>query len=203
MGGEAHWQETYESHAPTDVSWYEADPSTSLRCISQTRHAGAQSAIDVGGGSSNLVDRLLDLSLDRVAVLDISASALAVSKHRLGRRADRVDWITGDIRTIEDVGRSDVWHDRALFHFLTDEKDRRRYVELAERTVPSGGTAIVATFSLDGPTRCSGLDVCRYAAPDLAQAFAPGFDLLASEDHAHITPSGITQPFVYVSLRRR
>ena len=163
---------------------------------------GAESVIDIGGGASSLVDELLDLGVKRVAVLDISEAGLAVSKRRLGSRARLVEWIVGDVTTVEAVGRFDVWHDRAVFHFLIDEEDRRRYVRLAERTIQPGGTAVMATFAWDGPERCSGLEVRRYDAGQLAEQCGSGFELTQSERYVHTTPSGSHQNFLFATFHR-
>jgi 2-polyprenyl-3-methyl-5-hydroxy-6-metoxy-1,4-benzoquinol methylase len=174
----------------------------SLRKLKEAMRHGARSLIDVGGGASTLVDYLVDLGLSRLAVLDISQRGLEVAKERLGNRADGVQWIVADVTKATGLGRFDVWHDRAVFHFLTDPADRARYVGLCERTVTPGGVAVVATFALDGPEMCSGLPVHRYDASGLADECGPKFDLLDSERHVHLTPKGVAQPFVYASFRR-
>jgi len=197
-----HWEGIYTSRAADEVSWYEPDPVMSRRFITQAIGEGAESVIDVGGGASRLVDHLLDVGLKRIAVLDVSESGLAVSKRRLGNRAHKVEWIVADVTTVEDVGRFDVWHDRAVFHFLTAEEDRRRYVHLAERTLRPGGTAIMATFASDGPERCSGLEVRRYDADQLAEQCGTGFALTHCERHIHTTPRGVTQSFLYSTFHR-
>ena len=197
-----HWERIYTSLAPDDVSWYEPVPIISLRLVTEAIEEGAESVIDVGGGASRLVDHLLDLGLKRVAVLDISESGLAVSKHRLGDRASQVEWVVGDVTTVEDVGQFDVWHDRAVFHFLTAVDDREEYVRLAERTLRPGGTAVMATFAWDGPERCSGLDVRRYDASRLAEQCGAGFELSQVETHLHITPRGAAQSFLYATFHR-
>jgi len=202
MSRRAHWDEIYETRAADEVSWYEAVPATSLRLISEAMKDGAESVIDIGGGASSLVDHLLDLGLRRVAVLDISEAGLVESKRRLGERAHDVEWIVGDVTMIESVGSLDVWHDRAVFHFLTAEADRRHYVGIAERTLPSGGTAIIATFAPDGPERCSGLDVRRYDFGQLADQFGASFEFIDGERHLHDTPSGATQSFQYSTFKR-
>jgi 2-polyprenyl-3-methyl-5-hydroxy-6-metoxy-1,4-benzoquinol methylase len=174
-------------------------PSSSSPRASTT---GAKSVIDIGGGAASLVDRLLDLGVKRVAVLDISDAGLAVSKSRLGRRAHLVEWIVGDVTTVEDIGPFDIWHDRAVFHFLTSDEDRRHYVRLAEHTLPPGGAAVMATFASDGPERCSGLEVRRYAPGQLAAQCGPGFELTQSERYVHTTPSGSHQNFLFATFHR-
>ena len=197
-----HWEEIYRSRSPDDVSWYEPIPLLSRSLVAEAVEAGATSVIDIGGGASSLVDQLLDLHVKRVAVLDISDAGLAASKSRLGDRARMVEWIVGDLTDVEDIGRFDVWHDRAVFHFLTVDQDRSHYVRLAERTVVPGGTAIMATFASDGPERCSGLDVRRYDAGQLAEQCGLGFELTKSERHVHVTPRSVRQNFLYATFRR-
>ncbi len=197
-----HWESIYSTRAPEDVGWFEPEPVTSRSFVAKAVEDGARSIIDIGGGASRLVDHLLDLPLERVAVLDISATGLNLTKVRLGPEAERVEWIVGDITRIEDIGQFDVWHDRALFHFLTGPTERESYVRLAERTLRPGGMAIMGTFASDGPERCSGLTVCRYDPDDLAAACGPGFELLHSERHVHTTPAGVAQRFVYSCFRR-
>jgi SAM-dependent methyltransferase len=202
MEGREHWERIYGSRSPDNVSWYEPVPVTSRTLIAGSVEEGAESVIDVGGGASTLVDHVLDLGVNRVAVLDISEAGLAVSKRRLGSRARLVEWIVGDVTILEDVGRFDVWHDRAVFHFLTDEGDRRHYVRLAERTIQPGGTAVMATFAVDGPERCSGLEVRRYDSEQLAAQCGPGFQLTQTQRHLHITPGSVRQNFLYATFRR-
>ena len=202
MDRASYWERMYTLREPDDVGWYEEVPRVSMRRVGAAIAAGAESVIDIGGGASKLVDLLLDLGVPRVAVLDISASGLEVAKRRLGPRARDVEWIVADVTRVDDVGRFDVWHDRAVFHFLTDAADRARYVRLAERTLAPGGIAVMATFAPDGPERCSGLPVCRYAPEDLADQCGPGFLLVDSERYVHTTPRGVEQPFAYSTFRR-
>lgn len=190
---------TREMHA---VGWFEPDPLTSRELVGLALDGGARSVIDVGGGASRLVDHLVGLDLDRIAVLDVSEAALAISRHRLGASAESVEWIVGDVSSIPDVGRFDVWHDRGAFHFLLDADAQRRYAELAERTVSIGGTAIVATFADDGPERCSGMPVQRWEPDRLDDAFRPGFRLQTSRRYLHHTPAGVPQQFQYATLER-
>jgi len=200
----AYWESIYTTRSLTDVSWYEASPDVSLRRVLAALEGGARSVIDVGGGASRLVDSLVDseLGLDRIAVLDASQTALDEARNRLGASADRIEWLTADVTMVETLGSFDVWHDRAVFHFLAERRDRERYVALCERTVAPDGVAIVATFAPDGPEMCSGLPVCRYDASDLAQECGPKFDLMDAERHVHVTPQGVMQPFLYASFRR-
>jgi ubiquinone/menaquinone biosynthesis C-methylase UbiE len=155
----------------------------------------------VGGGTSVLVDRLLELNY-RVSVLDISPTAINRSRARLGTAASKINWITGDVTAIASVGEHELWHDRAVFHFLTDAADRGKYVGLLQRSLLAGGHAIIATFAMDGPQQCSGLEVCRYDGKSLASAIGRGFQLLRTELEMHVTPWGKLQSFQYSLLRR-
>jgi SAM-dependent methyltransferase len=197
-----HWDAMYRARSTEELSWHEVAPEVSLRKVRAAVEEGARSVIDIGGGASRLVDHLLQLRLDRITVLDISETALAEAKARLGPAADRVDWIVADLTKVEDVGSFGIWHDRALFHFLTDPADRARYVMLSERAVVPGGAAIVAVFAPDGPERCSGLPVCRYGPEELSQECGPRFELTDSERYAHRTPRGAEQPFIYATFHR-
>jgi SAM-dependent methyltransferase len=204
MNSKAHWDTVYGSKAPTEVSWYESRPTQSLALLAQLGVKASTAIIDVGGGASALADALLDLGCTDISVLDISGAALAHAKARLGERAASVKWIEGDITRVElPTERFDVWHDRAVFHFLTDHDDRRHYVHAAARALRPGGTAIIATFSPQGPMRCSGLEVVRYDSELLALEFGNEFALERSIDDVHHTPAGVAQSFTFTVLRRR
>ena len=202
MDASRYWDGIYRTRSPHEVSWYEPVPETSLRCIRAALAGGARSLVDIGGGACRLVDHLLRMRLSRIAVLDVAEASLDVAKQRLGDRRDRVEWIAADVTKVHDIGRFGIWHDRAVFHFLTDPADRASYVALCERTVLPGGIAIVATFAQDGPGMCSGLPVHRYAPDELAEQCGPRFELIDSERHVHTTPRGAQQPFLYTSFRR-
>jgi 2-polyprenyl-3-methyl-5-hydroxy-6-metoxy-1,4-benzoquinol methylase len=198
-----HWDHVYSSRACDEVSWYEPDPVLSLELIHEVASVPDTTVIDVGAGESTLVERLLDLRVRHVAVLDVSSVSLAVTRARLSDRAAGVTWIEADVTRVTDIGRFDIWHDRAAFHFLADPESRRRYAALATRTIRSGGYAIIATFALDGPQSCSGLPVVRYDADALAAEMGPSFEPVSSVRHSHATPSSVTQNFLYTILRRR
>lgn len=200
MNRKEHWDTIYTTMAATEVSWYQPEPQVSLDLIEMASPAHGR-IIDVGGGASLLSDRLLDAKFQKIAVLDISAVALERARIRLGERAELVKWIEADVRSGTDLGEFDVWHDRAVFHFLTDEEERTRYVELASRTLPIGGHLIVGTFALDGPPRCSGLEVCRYNAATLGQELGPAFSLVHHIEHTHTTPAGKPQQFCFGLFR--
>ncbi len=202
MVRDGYWQNVYLTRPPAEVGWYEPDPVVSRRLVAEAVRGGAQSVLDVGGGASSLVDHLLDLDIPRIAVLDVSDAGMDVSRRRLGSRASRVEWIVGDVTSVSDVGQFDIWHDRAVFHFLVEPEDRAAYVRLAQRTLGHGGTLFVATFAPDGPERCSGLPVCRYDGDLLAQTLGPAFRLDATERYTHTTPGGVAQAFVYAAFAR-
>jgi SAM-dependent methyltransferase len=199
----SHWETAYATKPETGVSWYQDEPRLSLELIGAVAPAGGGRIIDVGGGASVLVDRLLDLPFGEIAVLDISETALGKARARLGERAERVRWVVADVTQAPELGSFDVWHDRAVFHFLTDPADRRSYVELARKTVPRGGHLVIATFADDGPKRCSGLDVCRYNARSLSSELGEGVSLVREARETHTTPGGFSQPFFYGVFRRQ
>jgi len=196
------WDWIHATRQMDQVGWFEADPVNSRTLVEDAVVHGARSALDVGGGASRLVDHFLDLGLDRVAVLDISAAALEIARHRLGDRATEVEWLVGDVASTPDVGAFDVWHDRGAFHFLLDPAARAAYADLARRTIPVGGRAIIATFGDDGPERCSGMPVQRWEPERLAAALGPAFRLTDSQRHVHHTPAGVPQRFQYSVLER-
>jgi 2-polyprenyl-3-methyl-5-hydroxy-6-metoxy-1,4-benzoquinol methylase len=199
----AHWERIYSSRGETGVSWYQGEPRLSLELIRSVAPCARGRIIDVGGGASVLVDRLLDLPFDRIAVLDVSETALNRARARLGQRAGRVDWIADDITEVESLGTFDVWHDRAVFHFLTEAADRSRYLELARRTLPESGHLIIASFADAGPKRCSDLDIRRYNAATLGAELGEDFSLVREARETHTTPWGSSQAFFYGVFRRR
>jgi 2-polyprenyl-3-methyl-5-hydroxy-6-metoxy-1,4-benzoquinol methylase len=198
---EGHWEQVYRSRSSTEVSWFQAEPSTSLRLIGSVAEGGG-SVLDVGAGSSLLVDALVAGPFTDVTVLDVSELALDRVRRRLGP-SPAVTLVHADLLEWAAERTYDVWHDRAVFHFLRHPYERARYVGLVEEAISPGGAVIVATFALDGPTRCSGLEVCRYDAQRLAAAFGTGFELVHAEREEHVTPGGAVQPFTWAVLRRR
>jgi len=202
MDRKVHWEGVYTAKREREVSWFQEDPALSLELIRAVSPARGR-VIDVGGGASALVDRLLDSGFEHVAVLDISRSALDKARARLDERANAVRWIEADVTMAEDLGEFDVWHDRAVFHFLTHPADRQRYVKLARRSISPGGHLIIASFAGDGPKRCSGLDVCRYNAASLAAGLGEGFSLVREARETHLTPWGSPQAFFYGVFRRQ
>ena len=193
-----HWDHVYQTKGASGLSWYQAESTVSLDLIRQAAPDLDAPIIDVGGGASTLVDGLLDHGYRRVTVLDWAPSALAITRRRLGQRANAVTWVEADVLSVPLPAASYiVWHDRAVFHFLTDMKDRARYVATVRAATARGGHVIVASFALDGPPRCSGLDVIRYSPKTMHAEFGPGFRLLDSVREDHRTPWGTTQAFVY------
>lgn len=202
MQAKDHWERVYSTKPVDGVSWFQEHATRSRDLIRDTGVPRSAGVIDVGGGASTLVDDLLADGYSNVSVLDISAAALAAAQRRLGPRATSVQWIEGDIlRTPLPTRGYDVWHDRAVFHFLTSAADRQAYVAAVLRAVRPGGHVIVATFADDGPTECSGLTVMRYSADDLHAQFGAPFTLVRHEKEAHHTPHGKVQQFVYCYCR--
>ena len=197
-----HWEEVYATRAADEVSWYQRDPATSVRLVEALAADRSAGIVDVGSGASFLVDRLLADGYRDVTLVDVSARALDGLRTRLGEPAGSVTFVCSDVLDWSPERTYEVWHDRAAFHFLTDDADRARYVEIAGRSVRPGGALIVATFAADGPTHCSGLPVRRHSAPDLADAFGAWFTVESSEREEHITPVGVVQPFTWMVLRR-
>ena len=197
-----HWESIYHSKPAWEVSWYQREATISRAHIQRVTPELDSPIIDVGGGASTLVDGLLDAGYRAVTVLDLAPSALAVAQQRLGERAGRVRWSASDVLTTPlPAARYAVWHDRAVFHFLTDPKDRMRYVAQTRWVVRPGGHVIVASFAPEGPARCSGLEVVRYSPEMMHAQFGQGFRLLDSVREDHHTPSGVTQAFVYCLCR--
>ena len=192
-----HWEGVYRNKAVDEVSWFQPHAASSLRLIEGCADKDAR-IIDVGGGASVLVDGLLDAGYRNLTVLDLAETALSACRTRLGARAQSVQWIAGDITQVElPAAHYDVWHDRAVFHFLTDPADRARYVEQVLKSVKPGGHVIVAAFGPGGPLQCSGLDVVRYAPDALHAEFGAPFRVLGHETEIHQTPAGKEQEFVY------
>ena len=202
MSVKTHWEHIYETKAPTQVSWYQEHAQYSLQFI---QNAGAQKTdhiIDVGGGTSTLVDDLLAAGFQHISVLDVSGTALQLARQRLGARAVDVNWIEADIMQADLPQQAyDVWHDRAVFHFLTQAADRQRYIDTAQKSVRKGGHVIIATFAPDGPDHCSGLEVVRYSPESLHEEFGKDFELVNSTYETHRTPFGTEQKFIYCYCR--
>ena len=192
-----HWQKVYATRAPTEVSWYQPVPERSLALIRDTGVPPDAPLLDVGAGASTLVDQLLAAGYTDLTVLDISGTALATAQARLGAAAARVRWVEADITRFTPERRYALWHDRAVFHFLVEPDRRQRYLDTLGAALAPGGHLILATFGPQGPTRCSGLPVQRYAAAELDALLAPRYRLVRSEIEDHRTPAGQPQQFLY------
>jgi len=201
-GNRAHWDNAYASKGEAGVSWFEDVPAISLELLRQAGAGPASSVIDIGGGASRLVDALLREGIGRITVLDISPAALDAAKARLGASAGDIEWIAADVTEWKPEHRYDIWHDRAAFHFLIEADARAAYVERLRAALKPGGHAIIATFALDGPERCSGLPVMRYDPAGLAEILGPSFELVDQRRYTHTTPWGSPQSFQFSLLRR-
>ena len=198
MDTKTHWEKVYTTKAPDAVSWYRPHLETSLALIVRAADARSASIIDIGGGESTLVDDLLAWGYENITVLDVSQTAIEVTKKRLGLAAEKIHWLVADITEAElEPGAYDVWHDRAVFHFLTASEQRVAYVRNVAHAVRPGGHVIVSTFGPEGPTKCSGLDVIRYDAESLHDQFGVRFRLVESSKELHCTPFGTTQQFLF------
>lgn len=202
MSKKEHWEQVYHKRSPLEVSWYQAEPKLSLELIATTGLSPDAAIIDVGGGASTLVDALLQRQYQKLAVLDISGTALAHARARLGDQADSVEWFEADITRFKPPHAFDLWHDRAVFHFLTEADDRRHYVTSLKNTLNPGGHLIIATFAIGGPTQCSGLDIVQYDAGKLLEELGTDFQLIEERSETHKTPAAAEQKFTYFRLRK-
>jgi len=198
MRAKEHWDTVYETKSITEVSWFQREARISLELITRVAPGLGSAIVDVGGGASTLVDGLLGRGYRNVTVLDIASAAVDAARARLGPKSANARWVVADALAHPFPPQSvDVWHDRAVFHFLTSPADRQAYVAQVTRALRPDGHVIVATFAADGPARCSGLDVCRYGPEELHQEFGHSFELIAHLREEHVTPSGTRQWFQY------
>lgn len=202
MDKKTHWEDVYQKKKVDEVSWYQPQPDTALRLIDSIKLDPTANIIDVGGGASTLVDCLLARGYLNVSVLDISGKALAVAKERLGGEADRVRWYESDILSFQPQQKFDLWHDRAVFHFLTDSNEREKYLETMHTALSANAHVLIATFGLGGPEKCSGLPVQRYDPELLQKTLGRGYTLISSDSEVHITPWGSPQQFVYCLFKK-
>jgi 2-polyprenyl-3-methyl-5-hydroxy-6-metoxy-1,4-benzoquinol methylase len=193
----AHWEGVYSTKAENEVSWFQATPAISLEMIKEAGRGPDAAIIDVGGGESRLVDALLRDGYRSITVLDLSRNAVETTKRRLGHDTDKVEWIVADVTTWTPARTYDIWHDRAAFHFLTDPADRAAYLDRLHSALAANGQAIIATFALDGPEKCSGLPVQRYDPDTLARELGPSFRLADSRRQHHHTPWNSVQSFQF------
>lgn len=196
-----HWDNIYTKNSPQDVSWFQKKPAMSLNIIQRISNYKAK-IIDVGGGASVLADFLLKLGYSNIAVLDISDTVILHAKKRLADKAARIEWYVKDITDFVPSHRYDIWHDRAVFHFLTDKKSRDLYVKSLKDALPPGGYAIIATFAKDGPKKCSGLAIVQYDSLSIQHELGDDFILLENQSEMHLTPKGSEQHFIYFLFQR-
>ena len=203
MKPKEHWENIYTTKQPAEVSWYKPHLDPSLKIISKLGLDPKSAVIDIGAGASTLADDLLKQEFQDISVLDISSKALEISKKRLGKEANKITWLEADITSaVLPKKHYDLWHDRAVFHFLTDVNDRRKYAEVLRSSLKDGGHLVMATFNLNGPLKCSGLDIVRYSPETLLKELGKGFKLVESFDEAHQTPFNTVQNFVYCCFKK-
>ncbi len=198
-----HWNDVYATRAPQDVSWYQFEPTLSLKLIESCPLGANAAVIDIGAGSSLLVDHLLQRGYRDVTLLDISQNALQRVKTRLGPAAAQVQWVVRSVTDFEPQRRYNVWHDRAVLHFLTDAADQEKYVAALRRSLISNGFAVIATFAIGGPKQCSGLDIVQYDAAKMSTLLGADFELVDTVTEVHKTPASKDQLYAYFKLRRR
>jgi 2-polyprenyl-3-methyl-5-hydroxy-6-metoxy-1,4-benzoquinol methylase len=202
MDRRSHWDDVYRTKGPEQVSWFQAEARLSRALIERSAPDRSARIVDVGAGASLLTTALLQAGYHHLTIVDLSAAALALAQERLGSAATAVTWRVGDVLDLDFAPAAfDVWHDRAVFHFLTQPEERMRYVAQVRHAVAPGGHVLVATFAEDGPLRCSGLEVARYSPTALHHQFGQDFELIASEREIHTTPAGTQQAFTYCLCR--
>ena len=203
MDKKQHWQYVYENKSAQEVSWFQAHATTSLKLIEQANTSKGSAIVDIGGGASTLVDDLLVAGYKNISVFDLSSSALNVSKKRLGALAENIQWQVGDITQVDFPTNSiDLWHDRAVFHFLINDADRNKYLSTLKNALKVNGYVIFATFAKDGPEKCSGLPVQRYTSKELSLLCGNDFKLVNEHFQVHKTPFESSQNFVYCLFKR-
>ena len=198
-----HWENVYHTKSSHEVSWYQSQPIISLQWIQESGISKEAAIIDIGGGDSVLVDHLLQLGYNNLTVLDISETAIQKSKSRLGDHAKKINWIVSDVLEFEPDKKYDLWHDRAAFHFLTEPTDIKKYVQLAHQSIVEKGCMILATFSDEGPKKCSGLDIQSYSEESMKGIWDKQFELVTTLKKDHITPSGGKQNFLFSQFAKR
>jgi len=198
-----HWERVFQKHSPTEVGWYQANPIRSLKLIHNTGIGTDSSIIDVGGGTSTLSKHLLDQGYKELAVLDISGNSIEIAKSQLGEESCKITWIEADVTKYIFNEQYDIWHDRAVFHFLTTAEDRKGYIKSLNQALKLNGHLIIAAFSLDASSKCSGLPVVRYSPEILKYELKDNFVLAEALVEDHVTPSGVKQNFVFCRFIRR
>lgn len=199
----AHWENIYRTKALETVSWYQPDPHTSLEFIRTSGISKTAAIIDIGGGDSFLADRLLEAGYENITVLDISQAAIDRARARLKEKAQKIKWIVADVTGFQPETKYDFWHDRAAFHFLTEAGDIAHYKQHLEQALSDIGTAAIGTFSDQGPTKCSGIEIRQYSAAALEHTFFPAFEKIRCMPVEHKTPSGAVQHFIFCSFRKK
>lgn len=198
-----HWENIYDTKKFTEVSWYQPKPEVSLNYIAESGLGKDAHIIDVGGGDSYLVDFLLSEGYSNISVLDISEKALERAKERLGSNATEVKWVVSDAARFEPEEKYDIWHDRAAFHFLTNETDIENYLKIIEKSIKPGGFVIIGTFSDKGPAKCSGIEIKQYSVEDMSKLLSPAFEQVGCKNLDHTTPTGSVQNFTFCWWRKR
>ena len=193
----AHWQSVYQKKSPLDVSWYQKEPTLSMELIRCTQVNSDEAIIDVGGGASVLVDYLCRGGFTNLAVLDISENALASARKRLGDSGKSIEWFEADITQFDAPHQFSIWHDRAVFHFLTDQADRKDYIKAMKHALKPGGHLIIAAFAIGGPEKCSGLEIVQYDKEKMTAELGEDFELVEERNEVHITPGNKEQEFTY------
>lgn len=201
MDYRAHWEQVYTKKADAELSWYQDHPSVSLELFDRISPKPRR-VIDAGGGQSLLAEQMLDQGAEHAVVIDISETAIQRSRERISKHPERIEWIVGDVLRTQDLGTFDLWHDRAVFHFLSTDEDKARYIQAVTSALTPGTHAIIGGFAPTGPEKCSGIPVQRHDAKALAATFGSGFSLLHAANEQHMTPWGAAQDFVYVLLER-
>ncbi|WP_170473190.1 class I SAM-dependent methyltransferase [Ruegeria arenilitoris] len=197
MSKKDHWDRIYGAKVEADLSWHQDDPTVSLELMLQAGLTSKSAVVDIGAGTSRVVDRLLELGLCDISVLDLSDCAIKSARRRLGDRGKKVNWIVADVTTWKTTRVFDIWHDRAVFHFLVNPADRAAYIDRLSDSLALDGHAVIATFAPDGPTKCSGLDVVRYSPESLNEVLGERFTLVTHRFHLHLTPWDLEQSFQY------
>jgi len=192
-----HWENVYQNKSPREVSWYQKEPTRSLSLISAISLARCAPIIDIGGGASTLVDKLCEDAYTNISVLDVSKSALNLARKRLADKAGSIHWYEEDVTRFKPTHQFALWHDRAVFHFLTRKTDRKKYIDVLRQSLEPGGHLVMMTFAIDGPRKCSGLDIVQYDDDRLTSELGEGFDLLETGRECHVTPAGHQQEFAF------
>lgn len=198
-----HWENIYETKDEQDFSWFQEYPKTSIEFLSLFSIPRNSNVIDIGGGDSHFVDALIELGFENIYILDISKKAIERAKLRLGKNAEKINWIVSDITEFETSVKFDFWHDRAAFHFLTTDSKIEKYVRIAEQNIKANGFLILGTFAENGPERCSGLEIKQYSEASMSNRFEKGFERIKCIEETHTTPFNTLQNFLFCSFRKK